>query len=157
MDEEYKKEREEVLKTLTEEQLLTLTEARMKERRALLKKAQLEKWKALLNKVQLKPLTKVQLKDAQLKEREALSTLDNASVANMKKLEEIGDDLLHKNVARVNLDKGVYWPVHGAPTNTEELARFAGLLSKERKRRTGYSKQEALLFLVFLAATCWKR
>jgi histone deacetylase complex regulatory component SIN3 len=163
METELKTLTEAQLKTPTEAQLKTLTEARIKDRKAQIeeRKAQIEERKALL-----KQPTEAQLKKAQLKkeredclkdEMEALSTLDNASVENMKKLEKIGKSLLQKNVARVNMDTGKYWPISGAPRNTEELARFAGLLSKERKRRIGYSKQEALLFLVFLAAIYWKR
>lgn len=151
------------LKPLTEAQLME-REANLMEREAKLKRlteAQMKEWEAKLKKereAQLKPLTEAQLKEreAQLKKREAelkkaqlkkemeaLSTLDNASDDNMKTLIEIGEDLLKKNVARVNMDTGVYWPVAGACSNAEELDHFAGLLFNERKLRIGNKEPEA--------------
>ncbi|KAM0880338.1 hypothetical protein ACQ4PT_033653 [Festuca glaucescens] len=54
---------------------------------------------------------------------------------NMEALIEIGDKLLKKKVARVNIDTGRYDSVDDEETNEEALARFASKLSKERKLR----------------------
>ncbi|KAG9133373.1 hypothetical protein Leryth_021686 [Lithospermum erythrorhizon] len=66
---------------------------------------------------------------------DAAST-DISTSENMQTLEKIGNDLLKKNISRVNLDTGKYEVVQGQGTNEEALVRFAKLLSDERKLRT---------------------
>ncbi|OVA08778.1 Patatin/Phospholipase A2-related [Macleaya cordata] len=63
------------------------------------------------------------------------ASVDISTEENMKKLIQIGQELLKKRVSRVNLDKGVYEEVKGEGTNEEALIRFAKLLSDERKAR----------------------
>ncbi|KAL7141342.1 hypothetical protein ABFS83_08G047000 [Erythranthe nasuta] len=63
------------------------------------------------------------------------SSVDIATVKNMQTLVEIGQSLLKKSVSRVNLETGRQEPVQGEGTNAEALARFAKLLSDERKSR----------------------
>ncbi|OVA10382.1 Patatin/Phospholipase A2-related [Macleaya cordata] len=63
------------------------------------------------------------------------ASVDISTEENMKKLIQIGQDLLKKRVSRVNLDTGVYEEVKGEGTNEEALIRFAKLLSDERKAR----------------------
>ncbi|KAF8772308.1 hypothetical protein HU200_005900 [Digitaria exilis] len=58
-----------------------------------------------------------------------------ATRENMESLMRIGRELLKKPVARVNIETGVYEPVDGEGTNEEALARFAKILSEERKLR----------------------
>lgn len=53
----------------------------------------------------------------------------------MEELIGVGKRLLNKPVARVNIDTGVYEAVVGEGTNEEALARFAKMLSSERKLR----------------------
>ena len=60
---------------------------------------------------------------------------DLATTENMKTLENIGNRLLEKSVARVNRDTGAYEPVEKGGTNSDALIRFAKLLSDERKIR----------------------
>ncbi|WOH13598.1 hypothetical protein DCAR_0833108 [Daucus carota subsp. sativus] len=60
---------------------------------------------------------------------------DLATTENMKTLENIGNRLLEKSVARVNSDTGAYEPVEKGGTNSDALIRFAKLLSDERKIR----------------------
>ncbi|KAL3813595.1 hypothetical protein ACJIZ3_014863 [Penstemon smallii] len=64
------------------------------------------------------------------------SSLDISTTKNMQTLIQIGDSLLKKPVSRVNLETGRPEPVQGEGTNEEALARFAKLLSDERKLRT---------------------
>ncbi|CAO2149731.1 unnamed protein product [Urochloa humidicola] len=64
-----------------------------------------------------------------------MSSVDIATKENMESLVGIGKALLKKQVARVNIDTGVYEPVGGEGTNEEALARFAEKLSEERKLR----------------------
>lgn len=63
------------------------------------------------------------------------SSVDIATKENMETLIGIGKELLKKEVARVNIDTGVYETVHGEGTNEEALQRFARKLSDERKLR----------------------
>lgn len=64
------------------------------------------------------------------------SSMDIASTMNMQTLMQIGQDLLRKPVSRVDLETGRSVPVPGnGTTNEQELARFAKLLSDERKFR----------------------
>uniref|UniRef100_A0ACD5ZJD8 Uncharacterized protein n=1 Tax=Avena sativa TaxID=4498 RepID=A0ACD5ZJD8_AVESA len=70
------------------------------------------------------------------------ASVDIATKENMEALIEIGDKLLKKKVARVNIDTGKYEFVHNEGTNEEALARFAAKLSQERKlRQTTLSTQ----------------
>ncbi|KAL8473130.1 hypothetical protein ACS0TY_030097 [Phlomoides rotata] len=62
-------------------------------------------------------------------------SLDISTTKNMQTLMQIGDTLLKKPVCRVNLESGRPEPVQGEGTNEESLARFAKLLSDERKFR----------------------
>ncbi|GER30854.1 patatin-like protein [Striga asiatica] len=63
------------------------------------------------------------------------SSVDVSTVENMQTLVQIGEGLLKKPVSRVNLDTGRAEPVQGGGTNEEALARFAKMLSDERKFR----------------------
>jgi patatin-like phospholipase/acyl hydrolase len=63
------------------------------------------------------------------------ASVDVATKKNMEALIEIGENLLKKNVARVNIDTGKYEVVEDEKTNEEALARFARKLSEERKLR----------------------
>ncbi|KAL0450309.1 UNVERIFIED_CONTAM: Patatin-like protein 3 [Sesamum latifolium] len=65
------------------------------------------------------------------------SSLDISTTKNMQTLMQIGDSLLKKPVSRVNLETGRPEPVQGEGTNEQALARFAKLLSDERKLRVG--------------------
>lgn len=63
------------------------------------------------------------------------SSLDVSTTRNMQTLVEIGENLLKKPVSRVDLETGRPEPVQGEGTNGHALARFAKLLSDERKFR----------------------
>ncbi|KAE8770461.1 Patatin group A-3 [Hordeum vulgare] len=63
------------------------------------------------------------------------SSVDISTKANMEALIGIGNMLLKKKVARVNIDTGIYEPVDDEGTNEEALAHFAQKLSDERKLR----------------------
>ncbi|KAL6650915.1 hypothetical protein ACP70R_009840 [Stipagrostis hirtigluma subsp. patula] len=63
------------------------------------------------------------------------SMVDMATKENMEALIGIGRELLKKPVARVNIETGVYEPVAGEGTNEDALARFAKMLSDERRLR----------------------
>ncbi|TVU24239.1 hypothetical protein EJB05_26660, partial [Eragrostis curvula] len=63
------------------------------------------------------------------------ASMDCATNENMDDLIKIGNDLLKKPVARVNIDTGVYEPVNGLDTNADALRKFAEMLSDERKSR----------------------
>ncbi|XP_062198214.1 patatin-like protein 1 [Phragmites australis] len=69
----------------------------------------------------------------------ATSSVDISTKENMEALIGIGQGLLKKPVARVNIDTGMYEPVDGEGTNEQALARFAKILSEERKLRTSTS------------------
>lgn len=63
------------------------------------------------------------------------ASVDVATPQNMQKLLEIGKKLLEKPTSRVNLDTGRHEEIEGEGINAEALARFAKLLSDERKLR----------------------
>ncbi|KAL6654177.1 hypothetical protein ACP70R_007642 [Stipagrostis hirtigluma subsp. patula] len=63
------------------------------------------------------------------------SSVDIATKKNMEALIGIGKELLKKPVSRVNIDTGMYEPVDGEGTNEDALARFAKMLSDERRLR----------------------
>ncbi|TKW01777.1 hypothetical protein SEVIR_8G201000v4 [Setaria viridis] len=63
------------------------------------------------------------------------SSVDITTKENMEALIRIGHELLKKPVSRVNIDTGMYEPVNGEGTNEEALARFAKILSDERRLR----------------------
>lgn len=62
-------------------------------------------------------------------------SMDISTEENLKKLVEIGENLLKKPVSRVNLENGVYEQAEDGITNEEALKRFAKMLSEERKLR----------------------
>lgn len=64
-----------------------------------------------------------------------VASMDIATEKNMQDLIDIGKDLLKQSVARVNIDTGVYEPVHGEGTNEQALKNFARMLSNERRSR----------------------
>ncbi|KAL1824331.1 hypothetical protein DCAR_0312392 [Daucus carota subsp. sativus] len=63
------------------------------------------------------------------------SSTDLATTANMEALANIGNKLLEKSVARVNIETGAFEPVAGQGTNSDALIRFSKLLSDEKKIR----------------------
>lgn len=63
------------------------------------------------------------------------SSVDITTQENMEALIRIGRELLKKPVSRVNIDTGMYEAVNGEGTNEEALARFAKILSDERRLR----------------------
>ncbi|KAK1383327.1 Patatin [Heracleum sosnowskyi] len=63
------------------------------------------------------------------------TSVDITTTTNMEALAGIGNKLLEKSVARVNIDTGAFEPVVGEGTNSDALSRFAKLLSDERKIR----------------------
>ncbi|XP_040997731.1 patatin-like protein 2 [Juglans microcarpa x Juglans regia] len=63
-----------------------------------------------------------------------VSSVDVATSKNLDDLVKVGEELLRKPVARVNLETGVYEPSN-SETNEQALRRFAKLLSQERHRR----------------------
>jgi hypothetical protein len=63
------------------------------------------------------------------------SSVDIATKENMEALIGIGKELLKKPVSRVNIDTGMYEAVDGEGTNEDALARFAKMLSDERRMR----------------------
>ncbi|KAK1264290.1 Patatin-3-Kuras 1 [Acorus gramineus] len=68
----------------------------------------------------------------------AAASVDISTEENMHYLMNIGQDLLKKQVSRVNLETGQYTPVKikgKEETNAEALTRFANLLSMEKKKR----------------------
>ncbi|TVU05523.1 hypothetical protein EJB05_48689, partial [Eragrostis curvula] len=62
-------------------------------------------------------------------------SIDDCSKENMNKLMSIGDELLSKHVSRVDLETGKFVEVPGEGTNAQQLAKFAKVLSEERRRR----------------------
>ncbi|KAF2283686.1 hypothetical protein GH714_013898 [Hevea brasiliensis] len=58
-----------------------------------------------------------------------------ATEENLQRLVEIGTELLEKQESRINLDTGRLESIPGAPTNEAAIAKFAKLLSEERKLR----------------------
>ncbi|KAL6551702.1 hypothetical protein OROGR_007856 [Orobanche gracilis] len=63
------------------------------------------------------------------------SSLDVATTDNMNTLVEIGNNLLKKAVSKVNIETGRPETAQGKGTNEKALARFAKMLSDERKLR----------------------
>ncbi|XP_059065915.1 patatin-like protein 2 [Cryptomeria japonica] len=63
------------------------------------------------------------------------ASVDISTEQNLKKLEDIGLQLLHKPVSRVDLETGLFKPVSNEGTNSDALIRFAKKLSDERKLR----------------------
>lgn len=63
------------------------------------------------------------------------ASMDLATTENLKRIKEIGTELLKKTESRVNLETGQYEQIDGGRTNEAALARFAKLLSDERKHR----------------------
>ncbi|PON91628.1 Acyl transferase/acyl hydrolase/lysophospholipase, partial [Trema orientale] len=70
---------------------------------------------------------------------EKASSVDIATKENLNDLVKIGEALLKKPVARVNLETGVSEPDHHDVTNEEAIKRVAGILSRERKAREARS------------------
>ncbi|KAL6222564.1 hypothetical protein ACLB2K_005956 [Fragaria x ananassa] len=68
-----------------------------------------------------------------------LSSVDKATKENLENLVEVGEQLLMKQVSRMNLDTGLYEPVENGGTNEVALQRFAKLLSDEKKYRESKS------------------
>ncbi|KAL8216169.1 hypothetical protein R6Q57_023006, partial [Mikania cordata] len=75
----------------------------------------------------------LRIQDDSLSGDEAL--VDVATTENMRKLQEIGENLLEKPVSRVNLKTGLSEPIGSGQTNAQALKRFAKLLSEEKKLR----------------------
>ncbi|WJX09422.1 Proteolipid protein 2 [Trifolium repens] len=63
------------------------------------------------------------------------SSVDIATEANLKKLCQIGENLLKKPVSRVNLENGHFEPLTTGETNEDALKRLAKILSQERRLR----------------------
>lgn len=63
------------------------------------------------------------------------ASVDIATPQNLQRLKEIGAELLKKTESRVNLDTGKYEEIEGGRTNEAALAKFAQLLSDEKKHR----------------------
>jgi hypothetical protein len=53
-----------------------------------------------------------------------LSSADVATAKNLKGLVKVGEELLKKPVARINLETGVYEPIQNGGTNEEALERL---------------------------------
>ncbi|KAK0606329.1 hypothetical protein LWI29_036606 [Acer saccharum] len=64
------------------------------------------------------------------------ASVDIATNENLKKLAEIGKDLLKEPVSRIDVETGRFLNVEGEGTNEDALTKFAKLLSTERKIRT---------------------
>ncbi|XP_043710816.1 patatin-like protein 1 isoform X2 [Telopea speciosissima] len=70
-----------------------------------------------------------------------VSSVDIATQENLNNLVKAGEELLNKQVSRVNLETGLTEPVKNGVTNAEALKKFAKLLSNERKLRQQRSPQ----------------
>nr|GMD96304.1 patatin-like protein 2 [Ipomoea batatas] len=64
-----------------------------------------------------------------------VSSVDIATKENLENLVKTGENLLEKQVSRVNLGTGVSEPVANSGSNKDALKRFAKLLSDENKLR----------------------
>ena len=53
-----------------------------------------------------------------------LSSADVATAKNLENLVKVGEQLLKKTVARINVDTGLYEPVQNGGTNEEALKRW---------------------------------
>ncbi|XP_019167764.1 PREDICTED: patatin-like protein 1 isoform X2 [Ipomoea nil] len=71
-----------------------------------------------------------------------VASVDVTTEENLKKLEEVGQNLLKKSVSKLDLLTGQYKPDDARGTNEEALKRFAKVLSENRKNRL---KNEAKL------------
>ncbi|POO02778.1 LOW QUALITY PROTEIN: Patatin-related protein [Trema orientale] len=69
-----------------------------------------------------------------------VASVDVATDENLKKLVEVGQNLLKKPVSRLNVETGLYEPIKNGGTNEEALKRFAKLLSDEKKLRESNAK-----------------
>ncbi|XP_050235445.1 patatin-like protein 2 [Mercurialis annua] len=67
-----------------------------------------------------------------------LSSVDIATKENLNNLVKVGEELLKKQVGRVNLDTGAFAPAYMA-TNEEALIKLAKLLSREKQLREARS------------------
>lgn len=63
------------------------------------------------------------------------SSVDISTTKNMQTLMQIGQDLIKKPVSTMDLETGKSKLINGSGTNEEALARFAKLLSDERRMR----------------------
>jgi len=63
------------------------------------------------------------------------SSVDVATEENLKRLVQIGEELLKKPVSRVDLDTGRFVAIENGGTNAEALNYFAQMLSDEKKLR----------------------
>lgn len=63
------------------------------------------------------------------------SSVDVATEENLKRLVQIGEELLKKPVSRVDLDTGIFVAIENGGTNAEALNCFAQMLSDEKKLR----------------------
>lgn len=63
------------------------------------------------------------------------SSVDVATEENLKRLVQIGEELLTKPVSRVDLDTGIFVAIENGGTNAEALNCFAQMLSDEKKLR----------------------
>ncbi|KAL8128143.1 patatin-like protein 2 [Apium graveolens] len=63
------------------------------------------------------------------------ASMDLCTEENMKRLVEIGENLLNKPVCRINLDTGANEEVENGGTNKQALISFAHKLLDEKKRR----------------------
>ncbi|XP_062081112.1 patatin-like protein 2 [Humulus lupulus] len=70
---------------------------------------------------------------------EKVSSVDIATKENLNELVKVGEALLKKPVAMVNLETGSFEPSHNDVTNEEAIRRVAGILSRERKAREARS------------------
>ncbi|KAI8535226.1 hypothetical protein RHMOL_Rhmol10G0157500 [Rhododendron molle] len=61
------------------------------------------------------------------------SSVDVATEENLKRLVQIGEELLEKPVSRVDLDTGRFVSIKNGGTNTEALNYFAQMLSDEKR------------------------
>ncbi|KAK0576399.1 hypothetical protein LWI29_016857 [Acer saccharum] len=69
-----------------------------------------------------------------------VSSVDIATKKNLEDLVKVGEGLLKKRVARVNLETGIFEPSNTElESNQEALKRFAALLSDEKRRRLSRS------------------
>ena len=64
------------------------------------------------------------------------ASVDIATNENLQKIVDIGRNLLKEPVSRIDVETGRYQNVEGEGTNEDALAKFAKLLSQERKIRT---------------------
>ncbi|KAK9941138.1 hypothetical protein M0R45_017765 [Rubus argutus] len=67
-----------------------------------------------------------------------LNAMDNATEENLKKLKDVGEALLKKQLSKVNLATGKHEPDERNITNEQALKSVAETLVNERKERLGY-------------------